>query len=173
MICSLACCRLFPLASPIQRVVLARKYDLEGWMVDAVVELCLQSEPLAIMDATVLDVVDIIRISQAREAIRTGKTRQRSSARAIVARVFNLETSFDAPLSNSQNSSEVHPANVANPDSLLSSEGLDLDLDYHARKINIRKKGLVRRLAPTQVFSLLLIEPLLGQRICPTDYICS
>lgn len=61
---------VFPLASAVDRIVLGRKYDLDNWLLDAFVSVCERPDSLSLAEASRLSLEDVVRIGEAREAIR-------------------------------------------------------------------------------------------------------
>lgn len=65
----LAISKLAPLASPVERVVLGKRYNVDIWLVPAYRELCLSGRPLAKDDATKLGMDDVIKIWQMQQEL--------------------------------------------------------------------------------------------------------
>lgn len=67
---ALAIDMLEPLASPLQKLVLARSFDVPQWLQSALVSLCMRKEPLALSEADLLSMSDVVAIATARETLR-------------------------------------------------------------------------------------------------------
>jgi hypothetical protein len=88
----LAIARLFPLASAVDRVVLARRFGIQEWLLDAFNEVVLRPSPLVLSEGRRLAVEDIILITQAREQIRHGFAHTASiEARGELLAIFGDE----------------------------------------------------------------------------------
>jgi len=57
--------------SALQRLVVARKYDIEQWIVPALVGLCERPEPLSLNEASLLDLEDFVLVGSVRESVRS------------------------------------------------------------------------------------------------------
>jgi hypothetical protein len=57
--------------SPLQRLVVARKYDLEQWIVPALMELCQRPESLSFDEASLLDLEDFVLVASSRQSVRS------------------------------------------------------------------------------------------------------
>ncbi|KZV63576.1 hypothetical protein PENSPDRAFT_589692, partial [Peniophora sp. CONT] len=68
---SLAVEKLRDLAPPVERLVLARQYDIPSWLETARSELYTREEPLNISEAQRLDIEDVVKIFTTREAALT------------------------------------------------------------------------------------------------------
>jgi hypothetical protein len=68
----LAVRNLFPLASPVDKIVFGHRYGIPEWLLDAYVAVCTRSEPMTQEEGDALGVKDIIQISRFREAIARG-----------------------------------------------------------------------------------------------------
>jgi hypothetical protein len=67
---SLALRELLPLASPVDKIVLGRKYGFDDWLTPAFVAVCARAEPLSLAEAKRMDIDDVARIYLAREQAR-------------------------------------------------------------------------------------------------------
>ncbi|KZV76868.1 hypothetical protein PENSPDRAFT_679881 [Peniophora sp. CONT] len=65
----LAIIQLECIASPVQKLILGRKNDVQSWIHQAMVALCLQSHPLTLKELRTLPLEDIGLIMSAREAL--------------------------------------------------------------------------------------------------------
>jgi hypothetical protein len=68
----LAVRNLFPLASPVDKIVFGHRYGISEWLLDAYVAVCTRSEPITREEGDALGVKDIIQIGGIREAIARG-----------------------------------------------------------------------------------------------------
>ncbi|KZT08722.1 uncharacterized protein LAESUDRAFT_757437 [Laetiporus sulphureus 93-53] len=66
----LAIARLSQLASPVERILLARSYDVSQWIAPAYFELCKRDEPLTLGEGERLGMKDVILLSEIRQSIR-------------------------------------------------------------------------------------------------------
>ncbi|KAI0002271.1 hypothetical protein BJV74DRAFT_765562 [Russula compacta] len=57
--------------TPLQRLLLARKYGVEEWMLPALQELCERPLPLTLDEARLMDVEDIVLVGSVRETVRS------------------------------------------------------------------------------------------------------
>ncbi|KAI0002269.1 hypothetical protein BJV74DRAFT_818283 [Russula compacta] len=57
--------------SPLQRLVLARKYAVEQWILPALEELCERPLPLTLDEARLLDFEDVVLVGSVREMVRS------------------------------------------------------------------------------------------------------
>jgi hypothetical protein len=71
---SLALRELLPLASPVDKIVLGRKYGFDDWLTPAFVAICARAEPLSVAEAKRMDNEDVARIYLAREQARGTST---------------------------------------------------------------------------------------------------
>ncbi|KAI0640072.1 hypothetical protein C8Q77DRAFT_1214404 [Trametes polyzona] len=67
---TLAIERLKTLATPIDRILLAREYLIDGWLEDAYTELCMREEPLTLDEGVRLGVEDVVRLADIRQSVR-------------------------------------------------------------------------------------------------------
>jgi hypothetical protein len=114
---SLAIHSILPLASPVDKIALARTYGFGDWLLDAFVALCKRPEPLSDDEAERMIKSDIAKIARAREAARVlGACPSTTVAKAAVAQAFELAHSnssiFPADISE-QNVSSVNDPQVA------------------------------------------------------------
>ncbi|CCL98133.1 uncharacterized protein FIBRA_00127 [Fibroporia radiculosa] len=80
----LAIARLAQLASPVDRILLARKYVVEAWLGPAYLALCKRDEALTMEEGERLGMKDVIMLSDIRQAIR-GNYRVTMHERNIIA----------------------------------------------------------------------------------------
>ncbi|OSD00806.1 hypothetical protein PYCCODRAFT_1436867 [Trametes coccinea BRFM310] len=64
--------RLKTLCTPVDRIILSREYDIEGWLEGAYYELCMRDEALNLEEGTRLGMADVIAISGLRQLVRGG-----------------------------------------------------------------------------------------------------
>ncbi|KAI8990696.1 hypothetical protein BD414DRAFT_484523 [Trametes punicea] len=70
----LAVGRLEGIATPIDRILLSRAYDIPEWLETAYYELCVREESLSLGEGTRLGMADVILISDLRQRIRGSPT---------------------------------------------------------------------------------------------------
>lgn len=63
-----------PPLDPIQRIVLARKHDVQGWLLPSYVALCLRQQPLNVLEAVELGLETMVLLAMARESVRDPET---------------------------------------------------------------------------------------------------
>ncbi|EPQ53960.1 hypothetical protein GLOTRDRAFT_23935, partial [Gloeophyllum trabeum ATCC 11539] len=63
----LAIKEVLPLASPIDKIVLGHKYDIQEWLPDAYHALCVRKDPLSDDEAERLGAKDTARVARIRE----------------------------------------------------------------------------------------------------------
>ncbi|EPQ53964.1 hypothetical protein GLOTRDRAFT_15187, partial [Gloeophyllum trabeum ATCC 11539] len=66
----LAIREVFPLASPLDRIVLAHKFDIKEWLLDAYREVCERQAPLSDEEAERIGAKDTARVARVRERRR-------------------------------------------------------------------------------------------------------
>jgi hypothetical protein len=87
---SLALRELLPLASPVDKIVLGRKYGFDDWLTPAFVAVCARAEPLSLAEAEKMSNADVTRIFQARERARSSNVSVDSStAEEAVGCIFS------------------------------------------------------------------------------------
>jgi hypothetical protein len=88
-ICSLALREVLPLASPVDKIVLGRKYGFVDCLTPAFVAVCARAEPLSLAEAEKMSNADVTRIFQARERARSSSASVDSAkAQEAVACIF-------------------------------------------------------------------------------------
>lgn len=75
--------KLSQLASPIQRILLSRQFDVKEWLVPAFLELCVREEALTLEEGKILGMENVILLADVRQAIR-GNGRVTLAERAVV-----------------------------------------------------------------------------------------
>ncbi|KDQ59110.1 hypothetical protein JAAARDRAFT_33840 [Jaapia argillacea MUCL 33604] len=88
---SLAIREIFPLSSPIDKIVLGRKYDIPDWLRDAYVAVCERREPISLEEAMRLGLEEVVKISKARHELRDRRAEfvlSRSEVKEMVDRIF-------------------------------------------------------------------------------------
>ncbi|GBE77564.1 hypothetical protein SCP_0104420 [Sparassis crispa] len=68
----LAVARLSQIATPVDRIMLSRAYDMTGWLIPAYAELCKRDESLTLQEGLRLGMKDVIMLSHIRQTIRRG-----------------------------------------------------------------------------------------------------
>ena len=56
---------------PLQKLVLARKNDIDMWIQPALLELCLRPQPLSLEEARLMDFEDVILVGSVRQTARS------------------------------------------------------------------------------------------------------
>ncbi|KZV76889.1 hypothetical protein PENSPDRAFT_645975 [Peniophora sp. CONT] len=67
---TLAITKLDPLATPLQKLVMARAFDVPKWLQPSLVALCMRPGPLTLAEGKKLSTEDLISITSTREAVR-------------------------------------------------------------------------------------------------------
>ncbi|KDQ53599.1 hypothetical protein JAAARDRAFT_91085, partial [Jaapia argillacea MUCL 33604] len=67
---SLAIRELFPLASPVDKIVVGHQYDIPEWLQDAYIAVCERPEALTKKEGERLGLDEVIKISQLRQDVR-------------------------------------------------------------------------------------------------------
>ncbi|KDQ53596.1 hypothetical protein JAAARDRAFT_209942 [Jaapia argillacea MUCL 33604] len=99
---SLAIRELFPLASPIDKIVVGRQYDIPEWLQDAYIAVCERPEALTKKEGERLGLDEVIKISQLRQDVRTGAVLlERGEILTFVGAIAppNQKAPFSAPKS--------------------------------------------------------------------------
>ncbi|KZT27205.1 hypothetical protein NEOLEDRAFT_1034811, partial [Neolentinus lepideus HHB14362 ss-1] len=65
----LAIRELFPLATAVDKIVLAHKYDVKEWLLDAYKEVCLRKDSLSVEEAKRIGAEDTARVAIVREKL--------------------------------------------------------------------------------------------------------
>jgi len=58
-------------AYPLDRLILARKYAVEEWVLPALLELCERPEPLSLEEARLMDFEDVVLVGSVRQTVRS------------------------------------------------------------------------------------------------------
>jgi len=61
--------------SPLRRLILARRYVIEGWVDPALLELCERPEPLSLDEARQMDFEDVVLLGSVRQDVRSATLR--------------------------------------------------------------------------------------------------
>lgn len=91
------------IASPIDKIAFARSYNVDHWLVDAYVSVCERTDALSLSEAKRLPLEDVVKIGEARQALRGG-LRPFTKSRSTVLRVLDVSEEATTPQRNS-----VHP----------------------------------------------------------------
>ncbi|TFK50195.1 hypothetical protein OE88DRAFT_332780 [Heliocybe sulcata] len=89
----LAVGKVFPLASPIDKVVLGHKYEIADWLGGAYVDICVRQDPVSDDEAEQLGAKEVARISRVRERILREQlaTSDPLAMRKLVGKEFQLQ----------------------------------------------------------------------------------
>lgn len=63
-----------PPLDPIQKITLARKHDVQEWLLPSYVALCLRRQPLNVLEAVELGLETMVMIAMGREVVRDPDT---------------------------------------------------------------------------------------------------
>ncbi|KAI0726910.1 hypothetical protein C8Q72DRAFT_887192 [Fomitopsis betulina] len=81
----LAIARLAQLASPVDRILLGRRYDVPEWLTAAYLELCTRDDVLSYDEGMLLGMHDVILLSDIRQNVRKGRiTMQQGSLTILI-----------------------------------------------------------------------------------------
>ena len=75
--------KLSQIASPIERILLSRQFDVKEWLVPAFLQLCMREESLTLEEGKMLGMENVILLADIRQAIR-GNGRVTLAERAVV-----------------------------------------------------------------------------------------
>jgi len=85
---------------PVDRVVLAVKYDVSDWLCPAYVDLCIRSEPLREDEAHKLELSTTVKLACARERLRANPQSQSGSSQLVTYDNFGFSQAPSAPAYN-------------------------------------------------------------------------
>jgi hypothetical protein len=57
--------------SPLHRLILARKYSIEQWVLPSLLELCERPQPLSLDEARLMDLEDVVLVGFVRQSVRS------------------------------------------------------------------------------------------------------
>ncbi|EPS96664.1 hypothetical protein FOMPIDRAFT_1129890 [Fomitopsis schrenkii] len=80
----LAIARLAQLASPVDRILLGRRYDVPEWLAAAYLELCTRDDALSYDEGVRLGMHDVILLSDIRQSVRKGRLMMPEGSIAIL-----------------------------------------------------------------------------------------
>ena len=80
----LAIARLAQLASPVDRILLGRRYDIPEWLGTAYLELCTRDDALSYEEGVRLGMHDVILLSDIRQSVRGGRVTMQDRNIAIL-----------------------------------------------------------------------------------------
>jgi len=108
---ALAIEKLAVIASPIDRIVLGRRYEITEWLVDAYTAACERSSALTLEEAGRLGLEDVVKISFLRQEIRTLSSGPARASVDVVSTTFGLD----------RNQREGSPVEEGNDDQVVST----------------------------------------------------
>ncbi|EIN07725.1 hypothetical protein PUNSTDRAFT_135247 [Punctularia strigosozonata HHB-11173 SS5] len=123
----------FPLALPVDRIALGRRYNIPGWLKDAYVAICQRDEPLTLQEAEQLELDDVIAISERRQRIR--------DARVVVPGETVVSTVVSAFSSRFPAEESDVPANPAPLTPVPREDTADDTQNTVTTKGNLKKRG--------------------------------
>jgi hypothetical protein len=88
---ALAIKQLACIASPIDKIVLGRKHNIEEWLGDAYEAVCVRDEPLTLEEGNRLGMEDVIKISATRQRIHQRPLPLQSAPFNSIRHIFGLE----------------------------------------------------------------------------------
>jgi hypothetical protein len=122
--------RLSTLATPVDKVILGRKYRVNGWLTEAYAMLCTRPESLSLDEGDRMTMEDVIKISEARQAIRSSAiTAVADEIHSIVERLLDVPQPHEdrvegvAPLAPSPASAIDELAEPADTVTMTEEEG--------------------------------------------------
>lgn len=86
---ALAVREVFALASPVDKIVLGRKYTMHDWLFDALVEVCERPEPLTLEEGRRLGMDDVIRIYRARQTLASSPAKAVAAVESVIEQCFH------------------------------------------------------------------------------------
>jgi hypothetical protein len=106
---TLATSRIAELATPVDKIALARTHGISHWLHDAYMVMCGRIEPLTLDEARQLPLEDVVKISEARQAARGGILP--TKLKVAVEEVLGLSTSA-VPSKNPKHRSKAPTSDV-------------------------------------------------------------
>jgi hypothetical protein len=87
---TLAISHLYLLTTPVEKIVLARKYAVTSWLSDAFWEVCRREQLPNEEEVARLKYDTFVKIARAREAIRASGAEEKATQMAIIQDIFGL-----------------------------------------------------------------------------------
>jgi hypothetical protein len=84
--------QLESIASPIDKIVIGRKHNILDWLVGAYGAVCERTDALTLVEATLLGMEDVVKISSLRQDIRDGRFGLPKASVAVLRGTFVLES---------------------------------------------------------------------------------
>jgi hypothetical protein len=140
---SLAVRHLFSLTTPVDRVVIGRKYDIEHWLRPAYEAICEREEWLSEAEGERLGLRDVLKIGRARQLLRAPAIlREEGERRALLGGVFG-----DHPSSTADDIPPPRLASASEDDPVQQS----LNLSSSVYTENLRTSGDIESLAVREI----------------------
>ncbi|KZV76461.1 hypothetical protein PENSPDRAFT_747647 [Peniophora sp. CONT] len=122
---ALAVRRLAADLSPLDKLLLCRKYDVPGWLAPACAALALRPAPLTMMEAEQLEKSDIVRVFLAREAVSKGGVAATEEAISAWITGFSSKSS-DCPILSPI---VATPSSTSHPSTTTTTEPAESPMD--------------------------------------------
>lgn len=100
----LAMRELLMLASAVERLVLGRRFSLDQWVLEAVLELCARPSKLTLDEGMRLSQDDAMRIGRVRNLLRGAGEESGQRVQEVVRSIFNLQVAANSSRMLSDNS---------------------------------------------------------------------
>jgi hypothetical protein len=105
----LAISMLEPLTTSVQKIVLARRYKVDGWLPDAFLEVCMRSELPDDDEVARLKYDTFVKIARARDLLRTMDPKNAEARLNIIREVFGLSGAGVLPATDRPTKSSPYP----------------------------------------------------------------
>ncbi|KII95518.1 hypothetical protein PLICRDRAFT_97435 [Plicaturopsis crispa FD-325 SS-3] len=130
---ALAIRELAKIATPVDKIVLGRKHDIDEWLFDAYRSLCVRPDALSLEEGLRLGMQETISISEARQEIRRSRIIT-DAVPVVVSRKFGVEcpSALSSKAHATNREPSVSPHRLASPRSWTSSS----EVLNHARTGN-------------------------------------
>lgn len=126
------------------RLLLARKYSVDHWIVPALTALCERTSPISLNEARGMSVEDVVLVATVREHIRSKAIQFGVNSTEISRRVEAMQAGTLGPATDDEIPPEVPPeieAAFAVPDSQVPPPPTDVYDGFYPGKQKVRKKG--------------------------------
>ncbi|KAI9508389.1 hypothetical protein F5148DRAFT_1013693 [Russula earlei] len=121
--------------SPLHRLILARKYNVEKWVLPALLELCERPQPLSVDEGRLIDFEDVVLVMSVRQTVRSSNL---TVAGAEIKDCIQASTRGEpwSPVP------EARPASRApSPTPDYAQQSVPSENDWPASKIKKKRKG--------------------------------
>ena len=123
------------------RLLLARKYSVDHWIVPALTALCKRTEPINLDEARGMSVEDVVLVATVREHIRSKAIQFGVNSTEISRRVEAMQAGTLGPATDEEVPPEIEATAFAVPDSQVPPPPMDVYDGFYPGKQKVRKKG--------------------------------